>query len=76
MKLLSNLVIGAVILFLLSMMSPAIKGSIGDLFSSVSQDTNHAVATVTESGGFSDTWNSLTKLGSEIVSEVTNETDK
>ena len=76
MKILSKIFFGAVILGLLSMMSPTIKDSVGGLFASASNDTNHAISTVAENGGFSDTWNSFTKLVGDVVDEATGNTDK
>lgn len=76
MKLVSRVLFGLMVLGLLSMMSPTIKESAGNLFASAGNDTNHAISTVAENGGFSDTWNSLTKLVDDIVQEATGNTDK
>lgn len=76
MKIVSKIIFGLMILGLLSMASPAIKESAGHLFASAGNDTNHAISTVAESGGFSDTWNSFTKLVGDIVAEVTGTTEK
>lgn len=76
MRLISKVIFGLMVLGLLSMASPAIKDSAGHLFASAANDTNHAVSTVAENGGFSDTWNSLTKLVSDIFAEATNNTGK
>lgn len=76
MRFISKVIFGLMVLGLLSMASPAIKDSAGHLFASATNDTNHAVSTVSENGGFSDTWNSLTKLVSDIFAEATNNTAK
>lgn len=76
MKLVSKMFFGLMILGLLSMASPVIKESTGHFFGSVGNDTNHAISTVAENGGFSDTWNSLTKLVGDIFAEVTGSTEK
>lgn len=76
MKLVNKFILGLMILGLLSMASPAIKESAGNLFASAGNDTNHAISTVAENGGFSDTWNSLTKLVGDIFAEVTGNTEK
>jgi hypothetical protein len=75
-KLVSKIVFGLVVLGLLSMVSPAIKASAGELFNSAGADTSKAVATVAESGGFNDTWNSLTKLVGDVVDEATGNSNK
>lgn len=71
MKIVSKIVFGLVILGLLSMMSPAIKASAANLLTSAGSDTTHAISTVAENGGFSNTWNSLTELVGDIVDEAT-----
>lgn len=76
MKLVSKMIFGLMVLGLLSMASPAIKESAGNLFASAGNDTNHAISTVAENGGFSDTWNSLTKLVGDIFAEATGNTEK
>jgi hypothetical protein len=76
MKLVSKIVLVLSILCLLSMVSPVIKESMGNLFASAGSDTNHAISTVAENGGFSDTWDSLTKLVGDVVDEATGNTDK
>lgn len=76
MKLVSKMIFGLMILGLLSMASPAIKESAGHLFASAGNDTNHAISTVAQNGGFSDTWNSLTKLVGDIFTEATSNTGK
>lgn len=76
MRFVKNVLLGVMILGLLSMMSPAIKESAGHLAGSFGNDANHAVSTVAESGGFSDTWDSLTKLVGDIYAEITGATEK